>query len=203
MVHTVSWMVMRESDLDRSQAQRVVTRWFLLGGAVGGALAGAFLALGAQALTSFVGPSVLPVVAALVAVAYAGAAAGWWRLPRLQRPNQVPESWREILGTRAASFAYSSVLGFTFLTQIRSFAVYPLVFLSLDMGVTPSVPIALFGLAGFLRAATVFIVPWLGLTDKPGEHVVATLDGLASRARAIEAIVLVASACIIGVGVLA
>lgn len=197
MAHTVSWMVTRERPEDRARAGGVALRAFLGGGLLGGAAAGALvLALAAPlgALPAQGRLAILAGLAAAVAAAYAGRAAGWWRVPAPEPARQVPEAWRELLSTRAAALAYGAGLGFSFATHIRSLALYPLLVLSLGLAHRPLAPVAVLAVAGLARSAALVAAPARGWLSAPGERVVAALDAAEPVARRLEAVILLAGA---------
>jgi hypothetical protein len=185
MLYTISWMVDREPEAERHRARAEVLVWFLLGGLAGGALVGSVIALLASTIFYLSGPRPLLFLgaAAVVAAAYAGQVATFWRVPRPQFHHQVPESWRNIFSRKVASFVYAAGLGTVFFTRLSSPAAYPLAILLLGMGRTPVAIIAIMASVGLVRASTSLVLPLLQLDRVSGDGIV---TWMASKYRAVE-----------------
>lgn len=165
MIYSISWMVKRDTQPTGRRAWYAIMFSFLAGGLVGGAVMGALLAFPAYELSRLGGRWTIDVAlgaAALVASAYAGRAAGLWRLRTPQSKHQVPEAWRNIFAPRVASFIYAGGLGMIYPTRLGSSTAYPLAFLLVAMGRTPIAIVETMATIGLIRAASVLLVPALG-----------------------------------------
>jgi hypothetical protein len=196
MVQTISWMVQREDATARTRIGRVAVRWFLAGGAAGGAFAGLAITALAALIAAATGEhtKVWAIAAACVAVLYAAKLLGATWVPKPQISQQVPSSWREVFPLRVASFIYASGLGVFFMTRIGSLVVYPTVILVLGMGGYPLAPIGIFALAGFVRAATAITVPVFEWAGAEPQDISTALDGQARVIRRLELPALIALA---------
>lgn len=196
MLMTVSLMVAREPPDRRNPTSRTVGIWFLAGGLAGGTLTGLALAGGAAIIHLVTGDMVsgFALAAAVTAVAYVGPALSLWRFPKPGTAHQVPAEWREMFPTQLTSFVYAAVLGMTFFTRISSLAVYPFVVLTLGLGQWPLAIIALFALAGLIRAGTALVVPVLEWIETTSEAVSAAVARPARLTRSAEGVVLLLAA---------
>jgi MFS family permease len=199
MIQTISWMVQREELSSRARISRVILRWFLIGGLLGGAAAGLLVAGPARVIYTLVGNQLRLFVAAAVvlAIAYVGRPLKLWRVPKPQFAQQVPPSWRDVWPPRMASFLYAGVLGLGFFTRISSVALFPLGVLALGLGKWPLAIVTLFAITGLMRAATALIVPLFGWVEVSGSTIVNALGLRAELADRVEAIVLVAGAALL------
>ena len=193
MLHTISWMVTREPEKARDRVRARILTWFLIGGVAGGALMGAMIAAAAGELFTVIGSrtTIFVAIAAVVASAYAGRAAGLWHLPKPQLPHQVPEAWRNIFGLRFASFIYAGGLGMIYLTRLGSLAAYPLALLLLGMGRTPLAIIEMMAAVGLVRASTALVLPVRGLDRMSGDAVPTWLQKHSKGMQRAEVLVLV------------
>ena len=156
MIHTIRWMVSREPSSQQKRVAERILPLFLLGGLVGGAVAGVVTAFFARILLGAAGGHLLffALASSVVAVAYMGRVVGLWNIPKISFKHQVPEAWRNMFRPQTASLIYSTALGFTFPTRISSYAVYPLVVLLLGLGQWPWIVVSIFAVMGLTRAAT-------------------------------------------------
>jgi hypothetical protein len=203
MIQTISWMVKREPVESQPRVMNVTLRWFLLGGLVGGAVAGVLVAGPARLLYVIFGDQihVFMILAVVVASGYLGNLLHLWRIPKPQVPRQVPVSWRDVFPLRLASFIYAAGLGLTFFTRIGSLATFPLAILALGFGGRPVVVIELFALTGLVRAATSLLVPLLGWAGQSGEAIFDSMEPRAAAIRRAEALILASGALVLSAGV--
>jgi hypothetical protein len=180
MIHTIRWMVSREPSSQQKRVAERILPLFLLGGLVGGAVAGVVTAFFARILLGAAGGHLLffALASSIVAVAYMGRVVGLWNIPKISFKHQVPEAWRNMFRPQTASLIYSTALGFTFPTRISSYAVYPLVVLLLGLGQWPWIVVSIFAVMGLTRAATALLVPIRGWSRHSAESVATELTAL-------------------------
>ncbi len=204
MLYTIRWMVEREPEAERHRARAEVFVWFLLGGLAGGALVGSVIALLARTIFYLSGsrPLLFLGAAAVVAAAYAGQAAAFWRVPRPQFHHQVPESWRNIFSRKVASFLYAAGLGTVFFTRLSSRAAYPLAILLLGIGRTPVAIIAIMASVGLVRASTSLALPLLHLDRVSSDRIDMWIGSKHRIVQRLEMTVLVSVICLSAASIL-
>ncbi len=188
MLLTIRWMVEREPQDQQQRVGTMALSWFLLGGVAGGLVGGLLVALVARVLFTLfnVGPSTGLMAAAIVAAVYGLQFVGSRRFHLIQFKNQVPLAWRELFNVPTASFFYAGSLGFAFLTRLTTPVFYAFVFVLLGLGRWPLVVIALFGLAGLLRASTalsVSVFDWFAIGN---QDMIGRLEAMETQVKKVE-----------------
>jgi MFS family permease len=204
MTQTISWMVQRETPANREMMSRRILTWFVIGGLIGGSVAGVLVVGLARIVVLASGNQVkvFALAALIVAVAYLGYTLRLWRMPKPQLRQQVPPSWRDVWSPRIASFFYSATLGFGFVTRISSLALFPLIVLTLGLGRWPLTIIALFGIVGLVRAAMALVGPLFGWASVDSRVIVDRLGSAGLHAQKLEALVLGVAGALLVAGVL-
>ena len=102
------------------------------------------------------------VVLGVAAIAYAGAAAGVWRVPVPQLRRQVPDWWRTFFSPPVTAFLYGAGLGIGFLTFLATGA---LVVVTLAAGLSGSAAVGAVLVGGFGLARGLSALPAIGVRD--------------------------------------